>query len=83
MKEPSIIDYYTNYPEIISVIDKLNKEADDLRKINEELKQSILDITKKYNKELKEYKKINELKLLLLEIAYEKKSNKKKTFGCF
>ena len=81
MTEPSIIDYYTGYPEIISVIDKLNKETEDLRKINEKLKQSILDITKKYNRELKEYKKINELKLLLLEIAYEKKKNRK--FGCF
>jgi predicted RNase H-like nuclease (RuvC/YqgF family) len=81
MTEPSIIEYYSDYPKIVSVIDDLNKECEELRKINEKLKQDIFQISKKYNRELKEYKKINELKLLLLEIAYENKNKKK--FGCF
>ena len=81
MTEPSIIEYYSDYPRILSVIDDLNKECEELRKINEKLKQDIFQISKKYNRELKEYKKINELKLLLLEIAYENKNKKK--FGCF
>ncbi len=81
MTEPSIIEYYSDYPKIVSVIDGLNKECEELRKINEKLKQDILEISKKFNRELKEYKKINELKLLLLEIAYDNKNKKK--FGCF
>ncbi len=81
MTEPSIIEYYSDYPKIVSVIDDLNKECEELRKINEKLKQDILEISKKFNRELKEYKKINELKLLLLEIAYDNKNKKK--FGCF
>jgi hypothetical protein len=49
MSEPCIIDYYNDYPQIISVIDKLN-----------------------------------ELKIILLEIAYQKKKKKKKKkFSCF
>ena len=81
MEEPSIIEYYMNYPKIISVIDKLNEECDELRKINNKLKKDILEISKKYDSELKEYKTLNELKLLLLQIAHDNK--KKKRFGCF
>ena len=82
MTEPSIIDYYNDYPQIISVIDKLNEENDSLKKENEKLRFEILDMFKKYNKELKEYKAITELKLILLEIA-NKKRKKKKSFNCF
>lgn len=81
MTEPSIIEYYSDYPRILSVIDDLNKECEELRKINEKLKQDILDISNKYDRELKEYKTLNELKLLLLHIAHDNK--KKKKYGCF
>ena len=79
--EPSIIDYYNDYPQIIEVIDKMNKEADLLKKENDILKQELLHISKKYHNELKEYIQINELKTLLLNIGKENK--KKKKFGCF
>lgn len=82
MSEPCIIDYYNDYPQIISVIDKLNGEATVLRKENEELKKSILELVSKYKHELDEFKAINELKIILLEIAYQKKKKKKK-FSCF
>ena len=82
MTEPSIIDYYNDYPQIISVIDKLNEETDSLKKENEKLRFEILDMFKKFNKELKEYKAITELKLILLEIANNKRK-KKKSFNCF
>ena len=81
--EPSIIDFYNDYPQIISVIDNLNKETDILKNENELLKKEILQISKKFNKELKEYKSINELRLLLLNIAYENKNNNKNKFCCF
>jgi len=81
MTEPSIIEYYSDYPRILSVIDDLNKECEELRKINEKLKQDILDISNKYDRELKEYKTLNELKLLLLHIAHDNK--KKNKYGCF
>lgn len=80
--EQNIIDYYNDYPKIISVIDKLNEEADMLKKENDNLKKSILDISNKFNKELKEYKSINELRTILLLIAQENKKKKKK-FYCF
>lgn len=32
MTEPSIIEYYSDYPTIVSVIDNLNKECEELRK---------------------------------------------------
>ena len=80
--EPKIIDYYNEYPDIISVIDKLNEEAELLRKENVQLKLSILEISKKFDKELKEYKSINELRSILLLIAQENKKKKKKFF-CF
>lgn len=86
MTEPSLIDYYNDYPQIMNVIDEMNQEANDLKKENIILKQEILKISKKFNQELKEYKSINELKNLLLTIAYEekiKKKNRKKTFKCF
>ena len=86
MTEPSIVDYYNDYPQIINVIDKMNQEVILLKKENEKLKREILEICDKYNKELKEYKRINELKQLLLTIAYEekiKKKNRKKKFMCF
>ena len=61
MTEPSIIEYYSDYPRILSVIDDLNKSVKELRKIkNEKLKQDILDISNKYDRELKEYKTLNE-----------------------
>ena len=82
MTEPSIIDYYNDYPQIISVIDKLNEETHSLKKENEKLRFEILDMFKKFNKELKEYKAITELKLILLEIANNKRKKKKK-FNCF
>ena len=74
--EPNIIDYYNEYPSIISIIDKLNKQTSDLKKENYELKKTILDLFSKYKKELEEYKSINELKMILLQIAYEKKKKK-------
>ena len=76
--EPNIIDYYNDYPNIISVIDKLNVEANLLKKENDKLKKSILDISKKFDKELKEYKSINELRSILLLIAQENKNKKKR-----
>ena len=79
--EPNIIDYYNDYPKIISVIDKLNEEANLLKKENDKLKKSILDISIKFEKELKEYKSINELRSILLLIAQENK--KKKKCSCF
>ena len=82
MTEPSIIDYYNDYPQIISVIDKLNEETNSLKIENEKLRFEILDMFKKFNKELKEYKAITELKLILLEIANNKRK-KKKSFNCF
>lgn len=82
MTEPSIIDYYNDYPQIISVIDKLNEETNSLKIENEKLRFEILDMFKKFNKELKEYKAITELKLILLEIANTKRK-KKKSFNCF
>lgn len=78
--EPFILDYYNDYPNIIEVIDKMNKEAQLLKLENDKLKMEILNISKKYSRELKEYKSINELKYLLLELAKDKK---KKKFGCF
>ena len=83
MTEPFILDYYNDYPKIIEVIDKMHKEAQDLKKENDKLKLEILDLMKNFNKELKEFKAVSELKLLLLEIAYHKKMNKKKRFSCF
>lgn len=86
MTEPSIIDYYNDYPQIINVIDKMNQEVILLKKENEKLKIEILEICDKYNNELKEYKSTNELKQLLLTIAYEekiKKKNRKNKFMCF
>ena len=79
--EPSIIDYYNDYPQIIEVIDKLNEEAEFLKKENDKLKQELLHISKKYRNELKEFIQINELKTLLLEIGKDNK--KKKKYGCF
>lgn len=78
--EPFILDYYNDYPNIIEVIDKMNKEAQLLKLENDKLKMEILNISEKYSRELKEYKSINELKYLLLELAKDKK---KKKFGCF
>ena len=75
--EPTIIDYYNDYPKIIEVIDSMNLELDNLKKQNDNLKKEIYDISIKYNKELKEYKNLNELKLLLLTIAYKKKKKEK------
>ena len=79
--EPTIIDYYNDYPQIIEVIDKMNIELEELKKQNDLLKKELFDISIKYRNELEEYKTINELKLLLLTTAYEKK--KKKKFLCF
>lgn len=78
--EPSIIDYYNEYPKIINIIDKLNEEANMLKKENDKIKEEILQISNKYSKELKEYKKMNELKLILLEIKNKKKE---KRMSCF
>lgn len=52
-----------------------------IKKINEQLKKDILEISRKYDRELKECKSLNELKLLLLHIAHDNK--RKKKFGCF
>ena len=79
--EPSIIDYYNDYPKIIDVIDNMNLELDNLKKQNDILKKEIYDLSIKHSKELKECIRLNELKLLLLTISYEKK--KKKKFLCF
>lgn len=79
--EPTIIDYYNDYPKIIEVIDSMNLELNNLKKQNDNLKKEIYDISIKYKKELKEYKNLNELKLLLLTITYKKK--KKKRLSCF
>ena len=79
--EPAIIDYYNDYPQIMNIIDKLNKEADLLKLQNDKLKIEILKISEKYDKELKEYKLIDDLKTLLLEIAKDKR--KKRRCGCF
>ena len=79
--EPSIIDYYNDYPKIIEIIDKLNEEAYLLKKENDKLKKEILSISKKYSIELKDFEKFNELKYILLEIAKDKK--KKRCFRCF
>ena len=78
--EPFIIDYYNEYPQVMSVIDKMNEEVVYLKNENNKLKNEILDISKKYDRELKEYKQLYELKMLLLEIAKDKK---KKKFYCF
>ena len=80
--EPSIIDFYNDYPQIISVIDNLNKETDILKNENELLKKEILQISKKFNKELKDYKSINELKIILLTIANENNNNNKNKYCC-
>ena len=82
MTEPSIIDYYNDFPQIISVIDKLNEENDSLKKENEKLRFEILNLFNKFNKELQEYKSITELKLILIEIANNKRK-KKISFNCF
>ena len=79
--EPFIIDYYNEYPKIMSVIDKMNEEVICLKNENYKLKKEILEISEKYDRELKEYKKLYELKMLLLEIAKDKKNKKK--FYCF
>ena len=79
--EPFIIDYYNEYPKIMSVIDKMNEEVICLKNENYKLKKEILEISEKYYRELKEYKKLYELKMLLLEIAKDKKNKKK--FYCF
>ena len=71
--EPFILDYYNDYPNIIEVIDKMNKEAQLLKLENDKLKMEILNISEKYSRELKEYKSINELKYLLLELGKDKK----------
>lgn len=81
--EPYIIDYYNDFPKIIEIIDKLNDETIKLKKENDKLKNDLLYLFDKYKKELQEYKSINELKIILLEIAYEKKKNKKNKFYCF
>ena len=81
--EPSIIDYYNDYPKIIDVIDSMNLELDDLKKQNDILKKEIYDLSIEHSKELKEYKKFSELKLILLTISYEKNKKKKKKFLCF
>ena len=78
-----IIDYYNDFPKIIEVIDKLNDETIKLKEENNKLKNDLLYLFDKYKKELKEYKSINELKLILLEITYEKKKRKKKKYYCF
>ena len=78
--EPFIIDYYNEYPQVMSVIDKMNEEVVYLKNENNKLKNEILDISKKYDRELKEYKQLYELKMLLLEISKDKK---KKKFYCF
>jgi len=38
MTEPNLIDYYNELPYGINVIDKMNKELEDLQKENTELK---------------------------------------------
>ena len=78
--EPFIIDYYNEYPQVMSVIDKMNEEVVYLKNENNKLKNEILEISKKYDRELKEYKQLYELKMLLLEISKDKK---KKKFYCF
>ena len=78
--EPFIIDYYNEYPQVMSVIDKMNEEVVYLKDENNKLKNEILEISKKYDRELKEYKQLYELKMLLLEISKDKK---KKKFYCF
>jgi len=84
MTEPSIIDYYNDYPQIISVIDKLNEEAIILRDENDELKEVIVEIVTKYKKELQEYKALNDLKILLNEVrARRGKKKKKNKCSCF
>ena len=83
MTEPYIIDYYNEYPKIIEVIDKLNEETNAIKKENDILKGELLELFENYKKELNEYKKINELKIILLNIAYEKRIKKKKKYGCF
>ena len=79
--EPSILDYYNDFPKIIEVIDKLNEEANILKKENDEIKKEILQLSYKYSERLKEYKQLNELKLILLEIKNNKKKERK--FSCF
>ena len=81
--EPFIIDYYNEYPQVMSVIDKMNEEVVYLKNENNKLKNEILEISKKYDKELKEYKQITELKMLLLELSKYEKNKKKKKFYCF
>jgi len=74
--DPFILDYYNDYPNIIEVINKMNKEAHSLKLENDKLKMEILNISEIYSRELKEYKSINELKYLLLELAKDKKKKK-------
>ena len=81
--EPFIIDYYNEYPQVMSVIDKMNEEVVYLKNENNKLKNEILEISKKYDKELKEYKQLYELKMLLLEISKDKKKNKIYCFNLF
>ena len=39
MTEPSIIDYYNEFPNVITVIEKMNEEYEKLRIENEKLKK--------------------------------------------
>ena len=39
MTEPSIIDYYNDFPNVITVIEKMNEEYEKLRIENEKLKK--------------------------------------------
>ena len=50
--EPFILDYYNDYPNIIEVIDKMNKEAQLLKLENDKLKMEILNISEKYSREI-------------------------------
>ena len=85
MTEPSIIDYYNDYPQIMGVIDKLNEETLNLSEENDKLNKIIVEILEKYKKELHEYKNLNELHIILNEIRYRrlKKKRKKRKCSCF
>lgn len=82
MTEPSIIDYYNDYPQIMGVIDKLNEEAVSLRDENDKLNKIIVEILEKYKNKLHEYKNLNELHIILNEIR-NRRVRKKRKCSCF
>jgi len=78
--EPQIIDYYSDYPYSINVIEKMNEELRNLQKENDILKNDLCMNTE-YGRPTVAYKNEDELEILGFKLYTNLKEEIKKSNG--